>query len=60
MIRAGKSFDDYLTTVRGMSRKGAYDAMIDELLRDRLVCCIRDDTVRKTLLQKRKLTLTVY
>lgn len=33
--------------------------MTEELLRDRIECGIREDMVRKTLLQKRNLTLSM-
>jgi hypothetical protein len=56
--QTGESFDDYLRDLRGMLRMCEYGTMAEELLRDRLICGIRGDTVRKALLQKRKLELS--
>ena len=55
----GESFNDYLTTLKGMIRTCEYGMMAEELLRDRLICGIKEDGFRKTLLQKRNLTFTM-
>ena len=55
----GESFNDYLTTLKGMIRTCEYDVMADELLRDRLICGIKEDNGLKTLLQKQNLTLAM-
>lgn len=57
--KVGETFHVYLTALRAMVRTCNYGDMTDDLLKDRLVCGIRDDGVRKTLLQKRQLTLAV-
>ena len=58
--QVSESFDDYLTVLRGMLRMCEYGTMAKELLRDRLICDIRDDTVCKALLQKCKLDRSAY
>ena len=55
----GESFNNYLTTLKGMIRTSGYGVMAEELLRSRLICGSKEDGVRKTLLQKWNLTLTM-
>ena len=55
----GESFNDYLTTLKEMIRICEYGAMADELLKDRLICGIKEDMVQKMLLQKQNLTLAM-
>ena len=52
-----ESMDTYVTALKELVRTCNYGVLNDELLRDRIVIGITDDTVRKILLQKRDLTL---
>ena len=52
-----ETFETYLTVLRQLVRTCNYQKMTNELLRDRLVCGIKEDSIRKVLLQKRNLTL---
>lgn len=50
-------FDNHLTVLRELANRCHYQSMADELLRDRIVCGIRDSGLRKRLLGKKGLTL---
>ena len=52
-----ESVDTYVTALKELIRSCSYGDLSDSLLRDRIVIGISDNTVRKSLLQKRKLTL---
>ena len=52
-----ESVDTYVTALKELIRSCSYGDLSDSLLRDRIVIGIIDNTVRKSLLQKRKLTL---
>ena len=52
-----ESFDSYLTKVRKLSKTCNYGALEHELITDRLVLGIRDNGLRKRLLQEDKLTI---
>ena len=52
-----ESVDTYVTALKELIRSCSYGELSDSLLRDRIVIGISDNTVRKSLLQKRKLTI---
>ncbi|XP_064646909.1 uncharacterized protein LOC135499855 [Lineus longissimus] len=54
----GESFDSFLTELKQLIKDCEFgDALRDSLLRDRVVCGIRDETTREKLLQTEDLTL---
>ena len=54
---ANESLDAYTTALRTLAETCEFGSLKDDLIRDRLVCCIRDNGQRKKLLQEPKLTL---
>ena len=52
-----EDFDKYLTALREQVRRCEFKSMEGELLRDRIVCGIRDNALRWQLLQKERLTI---
>ena len=55
-VRRGKSIANYVTRLRDLASHCEYGASAKELIRDRLVCGIRDDRLQRTLLAVPKLT----
>ena len=55
--QSGESFQAYLADVRVKASTCKFGDLKDQMLRDRLVCGITSDTVRKLLLREDKLTL---
>ena len=53
----GESIDTYNTALRTLAQTCNFGDLKDELIRDRIVCGIRENTVRKRLLQESGLTL---
>jgi hypothetical protein len=53
----GESIDAYVSLLRGLSKTCNYDKLEESLIRDRIVIGIRDNGVRKKLLQEKKLDL---
>ena len=53
----GESFDAYLTALKALAKTCSFGSLTDELIRDRIVCGIRDTGTRKKLLQEAGLTL---
>ena len=53
----GETFDSFLTSLRQLSSSCEYGVLQDDLIRDRIVCGIHDENVRKRLLQEANLTL---
>ena len=53
----GESFDSYLTALRQLAATCDYGNRQDEFLRDKIVCGIQDDNLRKRLLQEANLDL---
>ena len=53
----GESIDAYVTDLRILSKSCEYGDLADSLLRDRLVCGVKKDTVRSRLLRETDLTL---
>ena len=53
----GESFDAYLTALKALAKTCNFGSLKDELIRDRIVCGIRDTGTRKKLLQEGGLTL---
>ena len=54
---ANESIDAYTTALRTLAETCEFSSLKDDLIRDRLVCGIRDNGLRKKLLQEPKLTL---
>ena len=52
-----ENIDQYITALRALAKTCQFGALHEELLRDRVVCGVRDTAVRKRLLQEPKLTL---
>ena len=52
-----ESFDTYLAALRTMSKTCNFGDLQESLIRDRIVVGLRDNSVRKRLLQESKLTL---
>ena len=53
----GETFDSFLMSLRQLSHSCEFGPLQDDLIRDRIVCGIRDESVRKRLLQEANLTL---
>ena len=53
----GESIDTYVNVLRNLAKNCDFKVLNDELIRDRIVCGIRDAAVRKSLLQMPNLTL---
>lgn len=51
------SFDAYLAKLRQLAKTCEYSALLDDLLKDRIVVEINDNSLRKQFLQEDKLTL---
>ena len=52
------NMDAFLVKLRTLAASCQYGALAEELIRDRIVCGLIDDAVRKVLLQKADLTLS--
>ena len=50
-------FDAYTTALSTLAETCEFGSLKEDLIRDRLVCGLRDNSLRKKLLQKPKLTL---
>ncbi|XP_064638291.1 uncharacterized protein LOC135494308 [Lineus longissimus] len=55
--KSGETIDEYCTQLKSLAQTCEFLNLKDELIRDRIVCGISDDGVRKKLLQQSKLTL---
>lgn len=53
----GESFDAYVSNLRQLASSCNFGELKDDLIRDRIVCGIQDNSVRKQLLQQPELTL---
>ena len=53
----GETFDTFLTAVKEMAHRCQFGDKTDEMLRDKIVFGVLDDSLRKQLLQKKGLTL---
>lgn len=56
--KPGETVEAYVSTLRNQAKNCNFGALEDELIRDRLVCGISSDTVRRTLLKETELTLS--
>lgn len=56
--KSGESIEAYVSDLRNKARSCKFDALADELIRDRLVCGINNDAVRRLLLRESDLTLS--
>ena len=54
---AGESIDTYASNLRSLSDTCNFGALKDEMIRDRIVCGVREGSLRKKLLQVPELTL---
>ena len=54
---AGESIDTYASNLRSLSDTCNYGALNDEMIRDRIVCGVRDSSLGKKLLQVPEITL---
>ena len=54
---SGESIDSNVASLRTLAKTCNYGALLDSLIRDRIVVGIRDNGTRKRLLQEAKLTL---
>ena len=50
--------DNYVTTLRALAETCDFGALKDNLIRDRIVCGVRDNGIRRKLLQESELTLS--
>ena len=48
--------DTYITTLRALAETCEFGTLKDDLIRDRIVCCVRDQGIRRKLLQEFVLT----
>ncbi len=55
--KTGESIQSYVSTLKILAKKCDFGILNDELIRDRIVCGIESDSVRKQLLREKKLTL---
>ena len=53
----GESIQAYVSTLKILAKKCEFGALRDDLIRDRIVCGIQNDRLRKQLLREQKLTL---
>lgn len=56
--KPGETIEAYVSTLRNKAKTCNFGALTDELIRDRLVCGIDNDSVRRVLLRESDLTLT--
>jgi len=56
--KEGEPIQSYIADLRNRANTCEFGALRDDLIRDRLVCGIRSDTIRKQLLRESRLTLT--
>ena len=54
---AGESIETYVASLRSLAKTCNYGELANDLIRDRIVVGIRDNSVRKRLLRESKLTL---
>ena len=54
---AGESIDTYASNLRSLADTCNFGALKDEMIRERIVCGVRDSSLRKQLLQVPELTL---
>ncbi len=55
--KPGETIEAYVSTLRNKAKTCNFGALTDELIRDRLVCGIDNDSVRRVLLRESDLTL---
>ncbi len=55
--KPGETIEAYVSTLRNKAKTCNFGALTDELIRDRLVCGIDNDSVRRGLLRESDLTL---
>ena len=52
----GESVADFVASLRSLAEHCNYGQQLDEMLRDRIVCGIRDDSIQRRLLSEQNLT----
>ena len=57
-VQQGETFDNFYVKLRTLAATCGFGELTDDLIRDRIVCGITDNTTRKRLLQEPKLTLS--
>ncbi|XP_064475711.1 uncharacterized protein K02A2.6-like [Ornithodoros turicata] len=57
--RPGESVADYVAELRRLSEHCAFGSTLDDMLRDRLVCGLRDESLQRRLLAESNLTFTL-
>ena len=55
--KEGEKFDTYVTDLRNKASTCEFDVLKEGLIRDRIVCGIKNDSVRSRLLREKDLTL---
>ena len=55
-----ESIDTYVTALRALAKTCEFGTLKDHLIRDRIVCGVRENAFRRKLLQKTGLTLSKY
>ena len=58
MQEQAESIDTYITTLRALAETCDFGTLKDDLLRDRIVCGVRENVIRRKLLQESGLTLS--
>ena len=53
----GESVADFVASLRSLAEYSNYGQQLDEMLRDRIVCGIQDDSIQRRLLSEQKLDL---
>ena len=55
--KVAEKFDDYVVRLRKLASTCEFGTLADDLIRDRIVCGVNNDSIRKRMLQESKLTL---
>ncbi|XP_042147547.1 uncharacterized protein LOC121836654 [Ixodes scapularis] len=55
--RKGESVQDFIVKLRKIAENCNFEDSLDRMLRDRIVCGVRNETVKRQLLARRELTL---
>ncbi|KAH9368511.1 hypothetical protein HPB48_007250 [Haemaphysalis longicornis] len=55
--KEGESAQDFIAEIRRLAEKCNFATSLERMLRDRIVCGVRDEDVRRNLLTQQKLTL---
>ena len=58
MQEQAESIDTFITTLRAFAKTCDFGTLKDDLICDRIVCCVRENGIRRKLLQVSGLTLS--